>query len=211
MGQLIAVEGLDGAGKHTLVTGLVNRWTADGLRVATFAFPRYGKSVTADLAAEALRGSHGDLRDSVYAMAVLFALDRAGAREEIEAARAVHDIVVLDRYVASNAAYNAARLGQDATGEVVEWVADLEFGRFGLPRPDHSVLLGVPAEVAMSRAEARAREDATRERDHYERDGDLQLRVDAVYRQLAENSWASPWNRFDGEDVQSLAELLTHS
>ncbi|MBD0860857.1 dTMP kinase [Gordonia sp. zg691] len=208
MGQLIAVEGLDGAGKNTLVTGLVDRWTTAGLRVAKFTFPRYGQSVTADIAAEALHGSHGDLRDSVYAMALLFALDRAGAADDITAATAANDIVILDRYVASNAAYNAARLDQDSTGEVVRWVGELEFGRFGMPVPDRHVLLGVPAEVAMRRAAARADGDPTRARDAYERDSALQLRVDAVYRELAETSWMSEWNRFDGEDVQSLSDLL---
>ena len=111
------MEGLDGAGKNTLVSGLIDRWSAAGLRVATFTFPRYGRSATADIAAEALHGSHGDLRDSVYAMALLFALDRAGAVEDIHAATEAHDIVILDRYVASNAAYNAARLQQGAGGE----------------------------------------------------------------------------------------------
>ncbi|WP_439029699.1 dTMP kinase [Gordonia terrae] len=209
MGHLIAVEGIDGAGKNTLVTGLVNRWTAQGLRVTTFTFPRYGQSATADIAAEALHGSHGDLRGSVYAMALLFALDRAAAVDDIAAATADNDIVILDRYVASNAAYNAARLHQDATGEVAGWVADLEFGRFGLPVPDQHVLLGVPPEVAMRRAAERADRDATRARDAYELDDALQRRVDAVYRQLAEMGWASPWHRFDGEDIDSLAGVLT--
>ena len=209
VGQLIAVEGLDGAGKNTLVTGLVERWTASGLQVATFTFPRYGQSATADIASEALHGAHGDLRDSVYAMALLFALDRAGAAADIAAATETSDIVILDRYVASNAAYNAGRLEQDADGEVVRWVADLEYGRFGMPVPDRHVLLGVPAEVAMQRAESRAAADASRARDAYERDSDLQRRVDAVYRQLAEAQWTSPWHRHDGEDVAALADLLT--
>ncbi|MEO9329842.1 dTMP kinase [Gordonia aurantiaca] len=208
MGQLIAVEGLDGAGKNTLVTGLVDRWTASGLGVATFTFPRYGRSATADIASEALHGAHGDLRDSVYAMALLFALDRADAAGEIVAAREANDIVVLDRYVASNAAYNAARLEQDVDGEVVRWVRDLEYGRFGLPVPDRHVLLGVPAEVAMQRARSRAETDASRARDAYERDSELQLRVDAVYRRLAEIGWTSPWHLYDGEDIDALAERL---
>ncbi|EUA87311.1 thymidylate kinase domain protein, partial [Mycobacterium ulcerans str. Harvey] len=42
--------------------------------MATLAFPRYGNSVTADIAAEALHGEHGDLASSVFAMATLFAL-----------------------------------------------------------------------------------------------------------------------------------------
>lgn len=202
------MEGLDGAGKNTLVTGLIDRWSAAGLRVATFTFPRYGRSATADIAAEALHGSHGDLRDSVYAMALLFALDRAGAVEDIHAATEAHDIVILDRYVASNAAYNAARLKQGAGGEMVRWVVDLEFGRFDMPVPDRHVLLGVSPEVAMQRAASRADQDAARARDAYERDDALQRRVDAVYRELAEDAWMSPWHLFDGEDVAGLADEL---
>ncbi|AZG48446.1 dTMP kinase [Gordonia insulae] len=209
MGQLIAVEGLDGAGKNTLVTALVDRWRSDGLRVWTLTFPRYGASVTADLAAEALHGRHGDLRDSVYAMALMFALDRADAAAEIRAAVADHDIVLLDRYVASNAAYNAARLGQDSDGEVVEWVRHLEFDRFGLPAPDHHVLLGVPPRVAMDRAAHRAATDASRPQDLYERDSDLQLRVDGVYRQLAQSNWMSPWLSTADGDVADLAARLS--
>lgn len=209
MGQLIAVEGLDGAGKNTLVTELVDRWRRDGLRVWTVTFPRYGESVTADLAAEALHGQHGDLRESVYAMALMFALDRADAADEIRAAVAAHDIVLLDRYVASNAAYNAARLSQDADGEMVEWVREVEFHRFRLPVPDHHVLLGVAPEVALDRAARRAATDATRPRDLYERDTDLQLRVDRVYRQLAQSMWMSPWlSTADGDPAELARRLL---
>ena len=103
-------------------------------------------------------------------MALLFALDRAGAVEDIHAATEAYDIVILDRYVASNAAYNAARLEQGAGGEMVRWVVDLEFGRFDMPVPDRHVLLGVSPEVAMQRAASRADQDAARARDAYERD-----------------------------------------
>ena len=207
MSQLIAIEGLDGAGKNTLVTALTAIWQSGGLRVAHFTFPRYGRSVHADLAAEAPHGGHGDLRESVYAMALLFALDRRAAHASIAAAVADCDIVICDRYVASNAAYNAGRLGQDADGEVVTWVDELEFGRFGLPVPDRHVLLGVTPEVAMSRARGRE-ESAARERDFYERDNSLQHRVDVVYHQLARTHWHSPWIVTDGADPAELAHRL---
>jgi hypothetical protein len=84
---------------------------------------------------QTLHGEHGDLAESVYAMAVLFALDRAGAVEQIAALTRAHDVVILDRYVASNAAYSAARLHQDADGEMVSWVGEFEYDRLGLPVP----------------------------------------------------------------------------
>lgn len=191
--MLIAIEGVDGAGKRTLAGGLRAAFESAGRSVATLAFPRYHRSVTADLAAEALHGAHGDLAQSVHAMAVLFALDRAGALDEIDHLTAAYDVLILDRYVASNAAYSAARLHQDADGEVVAWVRDLEFGRLKLPAPDCQILLDVPTELAAARAERRAEQEADRARDAYERDGGLQRRTGAVYSALAAADWCGRW------------------
>ena len=202
---LIAIEGVDGAGKRTLTDGLRAAFESAHKSVGSLAFPRYHRSVPADLAAEALHGAHGDLAESVHAMATLFALDRAGAKEEIEHLQDAYDVVILDRYVASNAAYSAARLYQGADGEVVRWVRELEFDRLKLPKPDWQVLLDVPTELAARRAENRANTEADRARDAYERDGGLQQRTAVVYSELAESNWCGPW-AVAGPDVDP-AEL----
>ncbi|OBG71389.1 thymidylate kinase [Mycobacterium sp. E3298] len=207
--MLIAIEGVDGAGKRTLSDGLRRAFEATGKSVAIMAFPRYGKSVTADVAAEALHGDHGDLSSSVYGMAMLFALDRAGAVDDIEALRRDHDVVILDRYVASNAAYSAARLHQDAGGPAVEWVRRLEYERLGLPSPDWQLLLGVPVELAARRARHRAEHEPGRARDSYERDDGLQRRTGAVYAGLAEADWGGRWLVVDADvDPGRLAVSL---
>ncbi|OBB74689.1 dTMP kinase [Mycobacterium sp. 852014-52144_SCH5372336] len=210
--MLMVIEGVDGAGKRTLTNGLRTAFEAEGRTVTSLAFPRYGQSVEADVAAEALHGSHGDLADSVYAMAVLFALDRARARAEIERLQDAYDIVILDRYVASNAAYSAARLRQDADGEVVEWVRALEYERLALPRPHAQVLLAVPIELAAQRAEQRANTEVDRAKDAYERDGGLQQRTSDVYAALAASQWCGRW-KVAGPDVDPVAlaaELDAH-
>jgi dTMP kinase len=209
---LIAIEGVDGAGKRTLSEGLRKAFEDAGRSVATLAFPRYGQSVTADLAAEALHGEHGDLASSVYAMAMLFALDRAGAVGEIEALGRAHDVVILDRYVASNAAYSAARLHQDADGEAVAWVHQLEYQRLRLCAPDWQVLLAVSAELAGERARRRAQSEPGRERDSYERDDELQQRTGAVYAGLAAAGWGGRWLVADADaDPERLAATLMGS
>src|SRR3954465_15663431 len=109
-------------------------------------------------------------------MATLFALDRADAKPGIERLCASHDVVILDRYVASNAAYSAARLHEDVGGGVVAWVAELEFGRFALPRPDWQVLLAVPTELAAERALRREAADADPTRDASQRADGLHAR-----------------------------------
>ncbi|MBU9764048.1 dTMP kinase [Mycobacterium sp. TNTM28] len=202
--MLIVIEGVDGAGKRTLTNGLRAAFETDRTSVGTLAFPRYHQSVPADLAAEALHGAHGDLADSVYAMAALFALDRAGAREEIEHLQGAYDVVILDRYVASNAAYSAARLHQGADGAAVAWVRELEYDRLKLPRPDWQILLDVPTELAARRAEHRANTEADRAKDAYERDGGLQQRTGAVYAALAAADWCGRW-AIAGPDVDPSA------
>jgi dTMP kinase len=209
---LIAIEGVDGAGKRTLSQGLRAAFEAGGWSVATLAFPRYGESVAADIAAEALHGGHGDLASSVYAMALLFALDRAGAKEQVGGLCRDHDVVILDRYVASNAAYSAARLHEDATGQVVAWVHQLEYHRLHLPMPDWQVLLDVSAEVAGQRARRRAHSEPARARDTYERDDELQQRTGAVYAGLAAAGWGGRWLVVDADvDPRRLAATLVGS
>ena len=207
--MLIAIEGVDGAGKRTLSEGLRRAYETAGKSVATLAFPRYGQSVVADIAAEALHGQHGDLASSVYAMAMLFALDRAGAVDEIERLRRDHDVVILDRYVASNAAYSAARLRQDSGGEAVDWVHRIEYQRLRLPQPDWQVLLAVSAELAGQRARSRAESEPGRPRDSYERDDELQQRTGAVYAGLAAADWGGRWLVVDADiDPERLAAAL---
>ncbi len=207
--MLIVIEGVDGAGKRTLTNGLRAAFESRGHSVASLAFPRYGVSVPADLAAEALHGRHGDLAESVYAMAVLFAMDRAGARDEIGHLTSAYPVVILDRYVASNAAYSAARLHQHADGVVAEWVRELEYDRLRLPVPDWQMLLDVPTELAAQRAAHREAEEADRARDAYERDDGLQRRTGAVYAELAAANWGGPWAVVEPDvDAAELAARL---
>ena len=56
---------------------------------------------------------------------------------------------------------------------------ELEIDRFGLPVPDHQLLLALPREVAAARARSREAAEPGRARDAYETDDGLQSRTDA--------------------------------
>jgi dTMP kinase len=212
VGRLIVIEGLDGSGKQTLTARLRTEITERGGRVATLAFPRYGASVHADLVKDALYGRLGDLSESVYGTALLFSLDRRGALPELTAAVAENDVLLLDRYVSSNAAYGAARLGgPDIDTGFPEWLRQLEIERFGLPVPDHQLLLATGVQLAAQRAAGRAAQRSDRALDNFEADPGLQHRTAGMYRVLAGANYLSPWTVLepgpDG-DVQVPAELL---
>lgn len=207
MGRLVVVEGLDGAGKRTLTNALTSALHDKGATVGTLAFPRYDADIHAQLVRDALHGGLGDLADSVHGMAVLYALDRLGARDTILTGLTQHDVLLVDRYIASNAAYGAARLRQGADGEFVRWLAELEIGRFDLPVPDLHLLLRVPVDVAAERAARREAADPGRQRDRFESDSDLQVRCGIVYDQLAAKGWLAPWEVLDGASGADAGQL----
>ena len=203
--MLISIEGIDGAGKNTVTQRLREELDCD---VEVLSFPRYEESIHAQLAQEALYGRMGDLTDSVYGMATLFALDRHGAKEQLlVAAESTDSLLILDRYVASNAAYSAARVGGEL---IVDWIYELEFERFGLPVPQLQIFLDTDVALAGQRAVARAAEDEGRNRDRYERDAALQSRTAAAYRRLAEQQWAGRWIATADADmiIQAVKELV---
>ncbi|AKK02531.1 dTMP kinase [Corynebacterium epidermidicanis] len=188
--MIIAIEGIDGAGKNTLTTAVVEVLRKSGQEVQTLAFPQYESSIPAQLASRALYGQMGDLTDSAYAMATLFALDRHAALEKLQRAATSSEVLLLDRYVASNAAYSVARTQEP---DMADWIAELEFSLLGLPRPDLQVLLDTPVEVAADRAQRREALDSSRTRDVYESDADLQARTAEAYRRLAQSHWQGRW------------------
>ncbi|WP_261565581.1 dTMP kinase [Frankia gtarii] len=193
--MIIAIEGIDGAGKYTLTRGLVARLTDSGRSVATLAYPRYN----AEPLGPAVRGLLGGdarlapLAAAPRATAMMFALDRAASRPELDALAGANDVVILDRYIASNAAYGAARLPAAERAGFPAWVADLELGSLSLPAPDLQVLLRVPVDKARAGAAARAGDDPDRPLDAFETDGGLQARCARMYEDLAARNWISPW------------------
>jgi dTMP kinase len=80
-----------------------------------------------------------------------------------------------------------------ATG-FAEWVRAIELDRFGVPAPDHQVLLATPVDVAASRARDRASSSADRALDNFESDAGLQQRTGAMYAQLAAEGYLSAWS-----------------
>lgn len=211
--MIIAVEGIDGAGKNTLATALEEGLLAEEIPVARIAFPRYDNSLFAQVAADALRGQAGDLVNSIYGMATVFAADRAEVAADIASLDEDGYVVIIDRWVASNAAYSAARAGWDAQGDPavqpeIAWIDDLEYGRMGLSEPDLQILLATQPDLAAVRVVGRAAEDSSRDVDAYEADLHLQHRTFEAYRALAAAQWHSPWYVIDPQTVAESAQQL---
>jgi len=185
--MLIAIEGIDGAGKGTLTRELLALAAADGIAAAGLSFPRYEETKFSALIAQYLNGRFGTV-DEVPARfaALLYAGDRFESLQTLQALIADNDLVILDRYVASNMAYNAARVDEAERDGLIAWLDETEFGIFGLPRPDLTVLLATQPAVADELVGRKGARGYTADsRDLHEADRDFMARVAAVYRRLA--------------------------
>ena len=144
--MLIVLEGLDGAGKSTQVRKLKEYLTERCGQLEYIHFPRYDAPVYGDLISRFLRGEFGS-NEAVHPqlVALLFAEDRHGAAPAMREALAEGKVVLLDRYVYSNIAYQCAKLpaGPERL-RLRNWIFDTEYGDFDLPEPDLNLFLDVP-------------------------------------------------------------------
>ena len=152
-GRFIVLEGIDGAGTTTQCGLLAKRLRKDGVSVRTTREPSDGPVGTTirQILAGRIVGAGG--RAPGWAtMALLFAADRMDHVEaEIEPFVAQGGVIISDRYDASSLAYQSVSSGKGGES-TVEWIRTLNKQA---RRPDITIVLDVPAEVAVTRREAR--------------------------------------------------------
>jgi dTMP kinase len=169
MATLIAIEGIDGAGKGTQAARLVASLRDKGLKADSLQFPRYGATTFGAAIGDFLNGRFGALNEvHPQLAAVLYAGDRYESRSLLLRMMDDNDVVVLDRFVGSNLAHQSAKLDGEARIELIRWIEKIEFEVFGLPRPQLNILIDMSSQ--MSR-ELVARKAA---RDYTEQGADLQ-------------------------------------
>ena len=99
--------------------------------------------------------------------------------------------MITDRYVISNIAFQCAKLPDKKDRETLkEWILELEYKHFDIPRPDMSIFLDVPFHfIERKLTESRTGEDRDYLKgnaDIHEQDLELQKRVRQVYLELVD-------------------------
>jgi dTMP kinase len=206
-GALIAIEGIDGSGKGTQAALLRDALIARGLKTALISFPRYQETFFGARIGDFLNGRFGSL-DEVHPFlaATLFAGDRLESRPMLMQALETHDVVVLDRYVASNIAHQAAKRGGDERRTLAQWILNLEFSVNQLPRPDLAILLDLPAQAAQTLiAKKNARTYTDRAADLQEADATYLENVRQVYLALAAED--PHWNIIEVDREKAIRSI----
>jgi len=149
-GKLIVIDGGDGSGKTTQAEMLISDLAKEGVPVKGMDFPRYYSSFHGEIVGRFLAGEFGKLNDvSPYLASLAYALDRASAKEEMDAWLSHGGVIVCNRYATSNMAHQGARLPEDKRKEFLSWIDELEYKVHRIPREDIVIYLHVPWEAGV--------------------------------------------------------------
>ncbi len=150
MGKLIVLEGLDGSGKGTHTRLLTQRLKNLGLPVKKITFPDY-KERSSALVKMYLAGEFGGSPADVgaYAASSFYAVDRyASFKKYWEAFYNEGGIVIADRYTTSNATHQMGKLPENEWDEYLAWLADYEYNKLALPKPDVTLYLDMDPDIS---------------------------------------------------------------
>ena len=170
-GKLMVLEGIDGSGKSTQYRRLCQRMENDKIDYNHIVFPRYDKESSALLRLY-LGGAFGtDPGDvNAYTASTFYAVDRfASYRADWGKIYENGGLILSDRYTTSNAVHQGCKLPDDELPDFFNWLADLEYVKMGLPRPDLVIYLDVDIETATRRMRRREAKNNT-QADIHEKD-----------------------------------------
>ena len=150
MKKLIIIEGLDGSGKSTQVELLQKYFESEGINYKKIKLPDYD-SPSSTLVNMYLAGEFGKSASDVnaYAAGAFYAVDRF-ASYKLNWGKDYENgtLILADRYATSNSIYQMEKIDESKWDEYLNWSADFEYEKIGIPKPDEVIYLDMPVEIS---------------------------------------------------------------
>ena len=202
MGKLFVIDGTDGSGKQTQFKKLQERLTKEGIDYKTVSFPNYD-SPSSSLVKMYLSGEFGEDPNSVspYVASTFYAVDRyatfkKGYQEYYENG----GIILADRYTTANMVHQAGKITDEKEREkFLNWLFDLEFNLYGLPKPSQVFFLNMPIGISLKLMKDRENKFShTQEKDIHERN--------PKYLEESYNAACSLVGKYDWNEIKCVDE-----
>ncbi|MFA5188004.1 MAG: thymidylate kinase [Patescibacteria group bacterium] len=188
-GFFIVIDGTDGSGKATQTKLLVEKIEQSGHQVKMIDFPQYGQK-SAGLVEEYLNGNFGSANDvGPYRASIFYACDRYASSSQIKKWLDEGNIVISNRYVSSNMGHQAGKISDlQERDKFLEWLFELEYNLFGIPKPDLNILLYLPPEIGQELVGQKGQRDyiGDKKRDIHEADLEHLKNAAEAYRYVAD-------------------------
>jgi len=212
--NLITLEGNDASGKGVQVKLIKEYYESIGKKVKHIHFPMYGHNVFSDLISKFLRGEFGNIDEvDPKFVANIYAMDRYMYKNQLIKDLEDNDVVILDRYVYSNMAFQGAKyLDKDKINEIIMWILDFEFNFLELPYPNLILYLDVPIETIEKRLNNERigsdRDYLNGGKDIHEQDINFQKKVRDIYLSFERYNEYKIINCAEGDKILNPTELF---
>jgi len=151
--KFAVIEGIDGSGKSTQIAMLQEYLNEKKITYKYLHFPRTDSPVYGELIARFLRGEFGKNEQvNPYLVALIYAGDRKDAATIINQWLKEKMLVIVDRYVLSNIAYQCAKLtDKNEIDKLKDWILNFEYNYNNITKPDINIFLDVPFQFTIER------------------------------------------------------------
>jgi dTMP kinase len=187
-GKLIVLEGLDSTGKATQAQLLIRRLKKQNIPSETLDFPQYG-NWSAVFVEKYLNGEFGTSVDP-HTASLFYALDRYAAAKKIKEWLEEDKIIIANRYVSANQAYQGSKIPNATDREqFLAWLDHVEHTILGLPRPTLILYLDIPLSISQELLEHRRQKEYIKEgnKDIHEKDHALLQATEQVYKYISQS------------------------
>jgi len=161
-GKFFVFEGIDGCGKSTQTKLLAEYFNKNGYQVEKIDFPQHGQRSSA-MVDDYLTGKYGSSEEvGPYVASIFYATDRYDASFKIKKWIDEGKIVISDRYLVSNIGHQGGKLlknpsagsgqGKKDWKKYVDWLYNLEYKIFNIPKPDYTFILKTSPEFSLKLA-----------------------------------------------------------
>ena len=162
--MIIAIEGLDQAGKKTQTAMLAKALRRLKIKTAVFSFPDYSTIIGKEIK----NYLYGKRKFSPEIIHYLYAANRWEKLGEIQKASSKNSVLIMNRYYHSNLVYGIAN------GLKEKWLQKLDEG---LPKADLVIVLDASQNDSFSRKKSR--------RDRFEKNKKFSKKISQTYHRLA--------------------------
>lgn len=207
-GKIIVIEGTDCSGKETQSKLLEERLKEKGKNCVKFNFPMYdtptGKIVGGAYLGKKEIGEslfeEGSVNVDPHVTCLYYAADRKYNWSKIQEYLDKDYYVILDRYTPSNLAHQGSKItDKDERFNMYQWIDKLEYWLLGLPKPDKTIFLHVPAEKTLELLKCR------KCLDNHEKSPEYLKNVEESYIELSE---LYNWDRIECIKAGNLRSVL---
>jgi len=145
--MFIVIDGLDGSGNGTQTQLVKTALEKQGKRVLMLDYPRYGET-SAFMVEKYLNGGYGS-HVSPKLASIFYAIDRFEDSFNFKERTGEYDYIISNRYVSASMIHQTGKIESvEERISFMNWLHELEFEIFGIPKPDKILFLDVPPEVS---------------------------------------------------------------